>query len=126
MFYKGLSEQDRWEVWFHRRPIFSLNSVNLTGYTLTMGIYSLKNPSNSRQISTLVDTGALKANFVSEDVAQWLTSHGDSTERVESKRRCQVCSVNECTMADRIIAFKLEYFNKNIQQCQQITSTAWV
>ena len=91
-----------------------------------MGIYSLINPSNSRQISTLIDTGALKANFVSEEIASWLTSHGDSTERVESKRRCQVCSVNECTMADRIISFKLEYFNQAIQQCQTITISAWV
>ena len=37
-----------------------------------------------------------------------------------------MCSVNECTMADRIISFKLEYFNQAIQQCQAITISAWV
>ena len=110
----------------HVYPIFSLTSVDLTGYTLTMGIYSHVNSTKSRQVNTLIDTGALKANFVSADIAAWLTSHGALKEQVEGRRRCLVCSVNECMMADTIISFTLEYLNETINKLETLNVNAWV
>jgi len=110
----------------HVYPIFSLTSVDLTGYTLTMGIYSHANSTKSRQVNTLIDTGALKANFVSAEIAAWLTSQGALKEQVESRRRCLVCSVNECTMADTIISFTLEYLNESINKLETLNVKAWV
>ena len=98
------------------------------GYTLTCGINITDHdtPASYRKINTLVDTGAISANYISPDTAAWLRVRGAEITRVRGADMCTVCSITECTVVDTIVTFKLEYLNRNTNDMETNVAKAWV
>jgi hypothetical protein len=101
-------------------------SFTAEGHTLKCGIIINDSHPIHREIDCLIDTGALTLNYISRNVAKWLTSHGTTVDRVTGDRCIEVCSIHECTLVDSTVAFNLAYLNEQTNTIETITIEAWV
>ena len=106
--------------------ILELNNLDITGYTLKVGVSLTNNPLLSREVDALIDTGSLRQDFISPTMAAWFKTQGADIERALGKDRCLVCSVKECTLVDTLVSFNLIYFNECLNVNETIVITAWV
>ena len=65
---------------------------------------------NHRIIDILIDTGALQANYINKDAAEWLQSHGQAI--VVKPHMCKVCGVGGCLELNSFINFKVSLVNR--------------
>jgi len=65
-------------------------SFTAEGHTLKCGIIINDSHPIHREIDCLIDTGALTLNYISRNVAKWLTSHGTTVDRVTGDRCIEV------------------------------------
>ena len=106
--------------------IYSTRSFTAEGHTLKCGIIINHFHPIHREIDCLIDTGALTLNYISRNVANWLTSHGTTMNRVTGNSCIEVCSIHECTLVDSTVAFNLAYLNEQTNTIETITIEAWV
>ena len=103
-----------------------LLSFKSTGHTLKCGIILNEKSPIRREVDAMVDTGSLTLNYVSLEVARWLTGHGGYTRKDKGAKRGLVCSVHECTLIDTLVKFKLVYLNNITHENESIELEAYV
>jgi hypothetical protein len=95
----------------------------LKGHTLGCGVHGA-HPSNNKIFETLIDTGALQANYMSTDLAAWLTSHGVPVQT--DINTCRVCGLYGCSNTKEYANFNISMVDKNTQLIFNINIKAWL
>ena len=100
-----------------------IGNTALTGHTLGCGVHGAI-PSQFKIFDTLIDTGALQANYMALDVAAWLTSHGIPLRT--DVNTCRVCGLYGCTNTKEYAIFSISLLDKNSKNIFNLIIKAWL
>jgi hypothetical protein len=93
------------------------------GFTLRCGLYGAA-ANYKTLIDVLVDTGALQANYISNGIADWLTSRGVIIK--SDLVACLVCNPNGCQRTKQYAEFDIEILNIKTNKNEIIPVKAWL
>ena len=96
----------------------------LQGYTLQCGIQG-QNIKDIIISESLIDTGALQANYIDSGLRTWFEAHGVPI-LTSSEGSCRVCGVAGCTNTNSYVVFNLSLLHKHSKLIFNIKIKAWL